>query len=370
MRVETLRFSAGADGGVIVCTAFGQPQDQVVILLHGGGQTRHTWRRTCRDIADRGFYAVAVDLKGHGQSYWDVRALTYGGVKEDAERNQLERMVYPNGDRDRESLLAMPPCERERIILDRVGSQYRKKDAPYSYHAFSDDLDRLLALAGWKDRAPVIVGASLGGLTALSCEAAALNELSGIVLVDVTPRLEPGGVSRVLDFMLEKAEDGFATAEEAAYAIARYAPKRAVQPPKLPLPGDEAEPLARLKQNLRFRESDGRWVWHWDPAFLASSRRRRPSCIELDFVEADLMQRARAIPRSCSVLLVRGRETDIVSVEGARLLADAIPHASFVDVADAGHMLVGDQNDVFSSAVVGFLLELKVRRGDACRSSL
>ena len=72
-------------------------------------------------------------------------------------------------------------------------------------------------------------------------------------------------------------------------------------------------------------------------------------------VEARLMQAARNI--TCPVLLVRGKETDIVSMEGVQILQDAIPQAQFVDVGDAGHMLVGDQNDVFAEAVLTFLME-------------
>jgi pimeloyl-ACP methyl ester carboxylesterase len=34
-----------------------------------------------------------------------------------------------------------------------------------------------------------------------------------------------------------------------------------------------------------------------------------------------------------------------------------VPHARFVDVAGAGHMVAGDRNDVFNDAVVAFLGE-------------
>ena len=57
-------------------------------------------------------------------------------------------------------------------------------------------------------------------------------------------------------------------------------------------------------------------------------------------------------------LVVRGAESDLVSTEGVREFADAVPGAQYVDVADAGHMVAGDQNDTFTSAVLTFLSEL------------
>jgi non-heme chloroperoxidase len=54
-------------------------------------------------------------------------------------------------------------------------------------------------------------------------------------------------------------------------------------------------------------------------------------------------------------LLVRGKESEVVSPEGAQLLLDLIPHAQQVDVAGAGHMVAGDKNDAFNSAIEAFL---------------
>ena len=47
-------------------TASGEP----VILLHGGGQTRHSWGRAALELAARGYYVAAIDLRGHGDSDW------------------------------------------------------------------------------------------------------------------------------------------------------------------------------------------------------------------------------------------------------------------------------------------------------------
>jgi pimeloyl-ACP methyl ester carboxylesterase len=56
-------------------------------------------------------------------------------------------------------------------------------------------------------------------------------------------------------------------------------------------------------------------------------------------------------------LLVRGKLSDVVTEEGVQDFLRRIPHAKLADVQDAAHMVAGDQNDVFSSAVIGFLEE-------------
>lgn len=50
-----------------------------------------------------------------------------------------------------------------------------------------------------------------------------------------------------------------------------------------------------------------------------------------------------------------GRESDTLSEEAARELLEVVPHARYADVAGARHMVAGDRNDVFASAVVAFL---------------
>jgi pimeloyl-ACP methyl ester carboxylesterase len=57
-------------------------------------------------------------------------------------------------------------------------------------------------------------------------------------------------------------------------------------------------------------------------------------------------------------LLVRGRDSDLVTVEAARQFAEIVPHSEFIDVANAGHMVAGDKNDIFTSAVLDFLTRM------------
>jgi pimeloyl-ACP methyl ester carboxylesterase len=203
----------------------------------------------------------------------------------------------------------------------------------YSLEAFADDL---ISVAGVCEGPPAFVGASLGGLAALlAAGERSPGVASALVLVDVAPRMEPDGVARIMAFMTARPE-GFASLEDAADAIAQYLPNR-------PRPTN----LSGLAKNLRIH-ADGRYRWHWDPAFLHGPR--RPSAaIQVD----RLFDAARNIAEP--MLVVRGRQSDMLSVEGAEELVAIATRATFVDVEGARHMVAGDRNDAFTSAVVAFL---------------
>jgi pimeloyl-ACP methyl ester carboxylesterase len=212
-------------------------------------------------------------------------------------------------------------------------------DGDYTLDAFAGDVR---AVAQALSRPPALVGASLGGLAALAAIGEHPDETvaSALVLVDVAPRTEAAGRDRIGAFMMEHMADGFASLDEVADAIQRYNPHR-------PRPHD----LSGLKKNLR--ERDGRWFWHWDPAFVGgrfgSQDETRSSIVDPHRLE----NAARRL--ELPALLVRGRVSDLLSEEGAREFLELVPHAKLVDVGGAGHMVAGDRNDLFNDAVVDFL---------------
>ncbi len=54
------------------------------------------------------------------------------------------------------------------------------------------------------------------------------------------------------------------------------------------------------------------------------------------------------------VLLVRGRESELVGEDEVEAFVAAVPHAKFADIAGARHMVAGDKNDVFTQALLTF----------------
>jgi pimeloyl-ACP methyl ester carboxylesterase len=256
------------------------PNRRTAVLLHGGGQTRHAWKRTAAVLAAHGFDALAVDLRGHGESGWS-----------------------PDGN----------------YAIDRFAADVR-------------------ALAASLPAPPILIGASLGGIASLI--ATGEGEGTGaaaLVLVDITPRVDPEGVARIRGFMASHIDTGFATLEEAADAIAAYLPNR-------PRPRS----LEGLRKNLRLGE-DGRYRWHYDPAFVHRGAARH----QIDSREERLSAAARRL--RLPVLLVRGGSSELVPEAAAREFLAMVPGARFVDVQGAGHMVAGDVNDPFTGEVVAFL---------------
>jgi pimeloyl-ACP methyl ester carboxylesterase len=180
-----------------------------------------------------------------------------------------------------------------------------------------------------------LVGASLGGATALRAMADGMRP-AAVVLVDIVPRPDPAGVQRIRDFML-KHPDGFASLEEAADDVATYNPHR-------PRPSD----LSGLRRNLRL--ADGRWYWHWDPAFLG-----REIATELAELHAtiDGARAAADVP----VALIRGMSSEVVKQQGIEELREALPRLQLIDVPKAGHMVAGDRNDAFNHGMLTFLAQ-------------
>jgi len=192
-----------------------------------------------------------------------------------------------------------------------------------------------------------VVGASLGGIAAMLAEGAAAQAgrapvFSALVLVDITPRVDLNGVARIQGFMRAHAHDGFGSVKEAADVVAAYLPHR-------PRPRS----YDGLKKNLRL-DPDGRWRWHWDPRFLDGPR---PISTERAVTEAALVEAARRI--SVPALLVRGASSELVNEDHVREFLELVPHAEYMDVAGARHMVAGDRNDRFSAAVLGFLDKMR-----------
>jgi pimeloyl-ACP methyl ester carboxylesterase len=277
----------GAAGNRLVVDVFGD-HGPPVLLLHGGGQTRHAWRNSAEKIADAGMTAYALDQRGHGDSDWVA-------------------------------------------------------DGAYRFFDFAADVrvvtEKLCADAG----PPVVIGASLGGISALLAYGARPENpiFSALVLVDITPRVDLSGVEKIQGFMREHAREGFATLEEAANVVAAYLPHR-------PRPRSNEG----LRKNLRLHR-DGRWRWHWDPRFLAG---RSPVSTDRIPVEEALVAAARQLV--IPTLLVRGASSELVHEVHVKEFLALVPHAAYADVSGARHMVAGDQNDQFSNAILHFLASL------------
>ncbi len=272
----------GKDGLELVGDRRGDQARGTVMFLHGGGQTRHSWGGAATRVADLGWQTLTLDARGHGESAWS-----------------------------------------------EVGD--------YRLESFAEDVRLVISRF---DEAPVLVGASLGGLTAMLLTGElAPGVARGVVLVDIVPDMEEAGAERIRAFMADRAVQGFGSLDEAADAVAAYNPHRA-----------RPDDVAGLGRNLR--ERDGRFYWHWDPNFMNPVPGMGP--MEIRDV-ARLHQAAGQMVNDVPVLLVRGRASDLVTAEKAAEFCARFPSVEFADVSGAGHMVAGDRNDAFTSSVAGFL---------------
>jgi len=275
-------------GLMLAADIYGDPTDPAVVLLHGGGQTRHAWGGAAVALARAGYHAISVDLRGHGDSDWTP-------------------------------------------------------DGSYGIVQFAADVVALSEQFANAHGAPAFVGASLGGLSVMVAVGETATErqrsvASSIVLVDVAPRVEAEGRGRIRAFM-NAGLRGFDSLDAAADSIAEFIPHR-------PRPAD----TSGLGKNLR-RRADGRWYWHWDPRWLDNHTGvdGQPGLVHHDRL------RAAAANLTVATLLVRGGISDIVSEESVRELRELLPSVEIADIAEAGHMVAGDRNDVFNAAAIEFV---------------
>jgi pimeloyl-ACP methyl ester carboxylesterase len=275
--VETVRF-VGADDVDLVGDRWtpATRSTATAILLHGGGQTRHSWKRTGHHLAAAGLQVVTLDARGHGDSDWSA-------------------------------------------------------DGHYDMDLLAEDVHRVIAEVG----GPVtLIGASIGGLTGIAvADRWGPDEVSALILVDVVPRYDRGGVQRIRMFM-RTGMAGFDSLDDAADAVAAYLPHRR-----------RPSSVEGLRRNLR-RRADGRWYWHWDPRVISPET--------LDRIPSDHLDDAAARLR-IPVMLVRGMLSDVVPDDVLAAFRERVPHAEVAELSAAGHTAAGDDNDAFSDAVVDFV---------------
>ena len=174
----------------IAADVWGSNNEELVILLHGGGQTRHAWGDTGKKLAEAGYHSVALDLRGHGDSEWHA-------------------------------------------------------DGDYSIRAYKDDLVSIINEIGKPAR---LVGASLGGMASLVLAGDEINSdlCTALIMVDIGIYPDPVGSDRIVSFMLS-GEKGFDSLEDAAKSISDYLPHR-----KKPKDLEGLKKNLRLKDDGRY----------------------------------------------------------------------------------------------------------------------
>jgi pimeloyl-ACP methyl ester carboxylesterase len=232
-----------------------------VVFLHGGGQNAHTWDTV---IVGLGLPALAVDLPGHGRSAW-------------------------------------------------------REDGDYGPRLNAETLRPVLR--EWAPAPRLVVGMSLGGLTALRIAASEPELVPELVLVDVTPsapeRHEQMTKAQMGTVALVQGDRTFPTFQAMLDVTVAAAPNR------------DRKSLRRGVFHNSKQLDDGSWTWRYD------SFRKGDGFEGLwDDVPAITMP----------TTLVRGANSYFVNDEDAEAFAKGAPGFKRTHVvADSGHSVQGDQ---------------------------
>lgn len=269
------RLTTGlADGRVVSALQYGAPGEDaiaspVVTFLHGAGLNAHTWDTT---VLGLGLPALVLDLPGHGDSSW-------------------------------------------------------RSDAAYSGRTLAADVAP--AIDAWTDRPQILVGHSLGGLTAAAVAAARPDLVAALVVVDISPGIDPdGGAARIREFFAGPSD--WASRDELVDRALSFG-----------LGGDRAAAERGVFLNSRIRP-DGRVEWKHHYASLANRLSADPDAA----AAVDAQQRAGAQVLSASgwedlaaatapLTLVRGTRGFLTDADRAEYAA-RLPTARVIDI-DAGH---------------------------------
>jgi len=255
------RVSVDVGGGQRVSgLAWGQTSPELV-LLHGGGQNAHTWDTVALAV-DRPL--VAIDLPGHGHSDW-------------------------RDDHD------YSPVTNEPAVVAAMGEL-----AP---------------------DAQLLVGMSLGGVTAIRVAAAHPELVRRLVVVDVTPGVDEAKAEPIIAFL--SGPERFDSFDEILERTVQFNPTRTVSS------------LRRGVLHNAREEPDGSWTWRYDPVRSWKAADRPAVAFTSLWDDIEKIK----VP----MLLVRGGTSGVVSDDDVAELSRRKPDAEVVTVDGAGHSIQGDK---------------------------
>jgi pimeloyl-ACP methyl ester carboxylesterase len=253
------RTAVPVDGGRNVSALVWGDGPAEIVLLHGGGQNAHTWDTVALAL---GRPVVAIDLPGHGHSDW----------RED-----------------------------------------------HDYSPVANAVDVAVAVQELAPRASLVVGMSLGGLTAIRLAAEHPSLVRRLAVVDVTPGADETKAEPIIAFL--SGPERFESFDEVLERTVQFNPTRS-----------ESSLRRGILHNAR-EEPDGSWTWRYDPV--------RAWKTEGGVTFTSLWDDIGRI--SVPMLLVRGALSGVVSDDDVDELRRRRPDAEVVVVEGAGHSVQGDR---------------------------
>jgi pimeloyl-ACP methyl ester carboxylesterase len=246
-----------------------------VLLLHGVRLQAHTWDMAALLLRDH-YHLVAVDQRGHGDSEWT-------------------------------------------------------SDAQFNDDTFDlmlSDTEQLVRHFGW-DRF-ILVGMSMGGITAMRYAARFADRLSALCIVDIAPTTMNAGVLSMEGFRIET--ETLSRFEDFLERAHKFMPHR---------------PIAQLRYSLLHslkQLPDGRWTWKQD---------HRPGAVRRTAPLEDLWKDLPKI--TAPTLVMRGAQSNVLSPEASQRAVDVLPNGRLVVIDPATHNVHSDNPNAFAHELHAFL---------------
>ena len=207
------------------------------------------------------------------------------------------------------------------------------KDGDYSTDAYVADLDAFHQALGLEKF--ILMGHSMGGRNSMTFAGKYPERLDRLIIVDMGPETDPRGGKRITQEIVNVPEefDTFDAVVEYMMKQNRFA----------------SETVMRRRLLYATKElPDGKIGWRYDLAIREARRNPAPSA-----PQADLWPVLNQIP--CPTLVVRGMETDLLTLETAQRMVRELPKGELVEIPSAGHMVFEDNPEDFITAVRKFL---------------
>lgn len=241
----------------------------VVTFLHGAGLNAHTWDTT---ILALGLPALALDLPGHGDSSW-------------------------------------------------------RDDAAYVARVLAPDV--ATAMDAWTSGPQLLVGQSLGGLTAAAVAASRPDLVDQVVIIDITPGIDPnGGAAQLRQFFAGPTD--WATRDEMVDRALAFG-----------LGGSRRAAERGVFHNSRQRP-DGRFEWKHHFAHLAAATAADPEAAAAAAARSDAVSAVLGESGwqdlagvTSPITFIRGDHGYVTDADAAQF-HERVPDAA-IEVVASGH---------------------------------
>lgn len=224
------------------------------------------------------------------------------------------------------------------IVLDQRGhgDSDWAPDSDYSPETQQKDISAVVDALGLEGF--VLMGLSMGGRNSFTYAANNPGKVKALVIVDAAPQNMTQGTDNIRNFVQQ--DDELESVDAFVDRVLQFNPRR-----------DRQQVRGSILHNLK-ELPNGNWTWKYDRA-LRSPGRRMGSDPETE-------QRLWGYIRSlqCPTLLVRGGASDIVALDTADRMHQAIPNSRLATIEGAGHLVMGDSPSGFQNAVTEFIASL------------